>query len=71
MSSLLSGPILIVEDDKDIRESLQGFLELQGHEVVAVSHGKEALKQLQRLPRPALGGRLTWPDARTRCAGTS
>lgn len=54
MASLLSGPILIVEDDEDIRESLQGFLELQGYEVVAVSHGREALEQLQRLPRPAI-----------------
>jgi CheY-like chemotaxis protein len=54
MASLLSGPILIVEDDEDIRESLQGFLELQGYEVVAVSHGREALEYLQHLPRPAL-----------------
>lgn len=54
MSSLLSGPILIVEDDQDIRESLQGFLELQGYEVRSASHGREALEQLQYPPRPAL-----------------
>jgi CheY-like chemotaxis protein len=54
MASLLRGPILIVEDDEDIRESLQGFLELQGYEVVAVNHGKEALEQLQRQPSPAI-----------------
>jgi CheY-like chemotaxis protein len=54
MSSLLSGPILVVEDDEDIRESLQGFLEARGYEVVAVNHGREALEHLQRLPRPAL-----------------
>jgi CheY-like chemotaxis protein len=54
MPSVLSGPILIVEDDEDIRESLQGFLELQGYEVVAVSHGKAALEHLQRLPRPSI-----------------
>lgn len=49
-----SGPILIVEDDADIRESLQGFLELQGYEVIAAHNGKEALKHLQAVPRPAL-----------------
>jgi CheY-like chemotaxis protein len=54
MASLLNGPILIVEDDADIRESLEGFLQLQGYEVVAVSHGREALEHLQRLPRPSL-----------------
>ncbi|WP_224362514.1 response regulator [Hyalangium versicolor] len=54
MSSLLSGPILIVEDDVDIREALQGFLELQGYEVVLARHGREAVDQLQRHPRPSL-----------------
>lgn len=54
MASLLSGPILIVEDDADIRESLEGFLELQGYEVRAVSHGREALEYLQREPQPAM-----------------
>jgi CheY-like chemotaxis protein len=53
MASQLSGPILIVEDDADIRESLEGFLELQGYEVAAVTQAREALDQLQRL-RPAL-----------------
>ena len=54
MASLLSGPILIVEDDADIRESLEGFLELQGYEVLAVTHGREALEHLQRGARPAI-----------------
>jgi CheY-like chemotaxis protein len=54
MSSLLSGPILIVEDDPDIREALQGYLELEGYEVRIASHGKEAIEHLLRLPRPAL-----------------
>ncbi len=54
MASLLSGPILIVEDDVDIRESLEGFLELQGYEVIAVSHGREAIEHLLREPRPAI-----------------
>ncbi|MDY7232369.1 response regulator [Hyalangium rubrum] len=54
MASLLSGPILVVEDDPDIREALQGFLELQGYEVRVASHGREAVEHLTRGPRPAL-----------------
>ena len=54
MASQLSGPILIVEDDVDIRESLEGFLELQGYEVVAVGHGREAIEHLRRGPPPAI-----------------
>ncbi|MFP2931541.1 response regulator [Pyxidicoccus sp. 3LG] len=50
----LSGPILIVEDDADIREALQGYLELQDYEVRAASNGKEALEHLGAPPRPAL-----------------
>lgn len=54
MASQLSGPILIVEDDADIRDALQGFLELQGYEVSVARHGREAVEHLQRGPRPAL-----------------
>jgi CheY-like chemotaxis protein len=54
MSSPLSGPLLLVEDDVDIREALQGFLELEGYTVVTASNGREAIKHLQRTPRPAL-----------------
>jgi CheY-like chemotaxis protein len=54
MASQLSGPILIVEDDLDIRESLEGFLELHGYEVRAVAHGREALAHLLREPRPSI-----------------
>ena len=50
----LSGPLLIVEDDADIREALQGYLELQGYEVRAAANGKEALEHLETPPRPSL-----------------
>ncbi|AKJ08060.1 response regulator receiver protein [Archangium gephyra] len=50
----LRGPVLIVEDDPDIRESLQHFLEAHGYPVVAASHGKEALEYLGRAPRPSM-----------------
>ena len=54
MASPLSGPILLVEDDADIREAVQGFLELQGYEVVVARHGREAMEHLRRSPRPSL-----------------
>jgi CheY-like chemotaxis protein len=50
----LSGPILIVEDDPDIRESLQSYLECHGYPVQTACHGKEALERLGRSPRPAV-----------------
>lgn len=54
MASPSSGPILIVEDDADIREALQGLLEMNGFQVCAARHGKEAIESLQGTPRPAL-----------------
>ncbi|MFL5351781.1 response regulator [Archangium sp.] len=50
----LRGPVLIVEDDPDTRESLQHFLESHGYLIRLASHGKEALVQLGRRPRPAI-----------------
>lgn len=50
----LRGPVLIVEDDPDIRESLQHFLEAHGYPVRAASHGREALEHLGRGLRPAI-----------------
>ena len=41
--------VLIVEDGKDARESLQQLLELDGHEVALAADGPEGLRQLQRL----------------------
>ncbi|MCP3139879.1 response regulator [Pyxidicoccus xibeiensis] len=52
--SALSGPLLIVEDDADIREALQSYLEMQGYAVRAASNGKEALAHLEAPPRPSL-----------------
>ncbi|WP_228531141.1 MULTISPECIES: response regulator [Myxococcaceae] len=52
--SPLAGPILVVEDDPDIRDSLAGFLELQGLSVSCAANGKQALDALTRGPRPAL-----------------
>jgi CheY-like chemotaxis protein len=50
----LSGPVLLVEDDVDIRETLKAYLEMQGHRVHAVGNGREAMSALTVEPRPAL-----------------
>ena len=52
--SPLAGPILVVEDDPDIRESLVGFLELQGWSVSAAGNGKQALEAISRAPAPSI-----------------
>lgn len=49
-----SGPVLIVEDDVDIREALQDYLEMHGHAVRVARNGREALEHLAQSPRPAL-----------------
>ena len=54
MASLLSGPILVVEDDPDILEAVLGFLEMHGYEAATATNGREAVEQLQRTPRPSL-----------------
>ena len=54
MASPSSGPILIVEDDVDIREALQGLLEMNGFQVLMASNGRQALEFLQGSPRPVL-----------------
>lgn len=48
--------ILIVEDDRDIRENLGRLLECEGFSVLLASHGQEALNTLRSglAVRPAL-----------------
>lgn len=50
----MSKSILIVEDDTDIRETLQTYLELKGYEVTAASDGCEALEALDDGLQPSL-----------------
>lgn len=49
-------PILIIEDDRDIRETLQNFLEVEGFKVIAAENGKKGLEKVQdlKLPRPSV-----------------
>jgi two-component system chemotaxis response regulator CheY len=40
--------ILVVEDDRDIRESLRDLLEMEGFEVVIAAEGIEAFEELRK-----------------------
>lgn len=46
--------ILVVEDDRDIREFLAELLGLEGFEVLTVSNGSEAQALLEQRPLPSL-----------------
>jgi two-component system, OmpR family, response regulator CpxR len=47
-------PVLIVDDDRDIREGLQELLESEGNQVFTASDGQDALDVLGTMPRPGL-----------------
>lgn len=47
-------PILVVDDDADIRETLSELLQEEGFLVAAVSSGTEALKRLKAGMRPGM-----------------
>lgn len=44
--------VLIVDDDRDIRETTQLLLEEHGHRVICAANGQEALHLMQQGPRP-------------------
>jgi len=46
--------ILLVEDDKDLRESLCDALRLEGYTVICVEHGEAALRHLRTGARPCM-----------------
>ena len=46
------GPVLLVDDDPDLRESLQLVLEMNGFRVVSAQDGADALVKLGQDPRP-------------------
>ncbi len=47
-------PLILVDDDPDIRESLAGVLEDEGYRVVCLENGKEALDYLESNDAPCL-----------------
>src|SRR4051812_31695073 len=46
--------VLLVEDEPDLRETLQEVLEEEGYAVTTAKHGREAIEHLRRLPLPAI-----------------
>jgi CheY-like chemotaxis protein len=46
-----SKSILLIEDDKPIRDMLRNILELEGHSVACASNGQEGIEQLNG-PKP-------------------
>ena len=48
-----TGPILIVDDDPEVRESLRFVLESEGYDTEICVNGREALDRLAHLPAPA------------------
>jgi CheY-like chemotaxis protein len=50
----VSGPILVVDDDNDLRETLQMLLEASGFSVAVAANGRAALEHLRTGTRPRL-----------------
>jgi signal transduction histidine kinase/DNA-binding response OmpR family regulator len=53
-ASKCSRPVLIVEDDEDIRDSLREVLSFEGYHVVTAGNGREALELLQSGVKPSV-----------------
>jgi CheY-like chemotaxis protein len=45
-------PVLVVEDDPEVRESLRRLLSDEGYEVTTAAEGQEALERLHARPHP-------------------
>jgi CheY-like chemotaxis protein len=52
--SIAHCPVLIVEDDADLREMMAQLLALEGYQTAAVANGREALEYLQHENTPNL-----------------
>ncbi|MGZ3789155.1 MAG: response regulator [Bacteriovorax sp.] len=46
--------ILVVEDNKEIQDSLKVALEVEGYNVVTADNGKDALEKLAKIPTPCM-----------------
>jgi CheY-like chemotaxis protein len=46
--------ILLIEDDPNLRESVQAVLEVEGYQVVTAEHGLEGLQRLDETGQPCL-----------------
>lgn len=48
------GPILVVDDEPDVRDALKDALEYEGYKTVGAANGQEALEYLRQNPAPCL-----------------
>jgi CheY-like chemotaxis protein len=46
--------VLVIDDNKTIRETLEEALDESGYQVVTAGNGKEGLSRLRGLPRPCV-----------------
>ncbi len=46
--------ILVVEDNKEIQNSLRAALEVEGYSVFTADNGKEGIEQLAKIPTPCM-----------------
>jgi CheY-like chemotaxis protein len=61
MVSKATGPILVVDDDPDVREATSMLLRLRGYDVLEAEHGGIALEVMRRQRPAALVLDLTMP----------
>lgn len=54
MADPVNTEVLVVDDDFDIRDTLQDLLELEGLRVASASNGRDALRKLRSGVRPAV-----------------
>ena len=47
-------PVLVADDDPDVREAIQDTLAAEGYETIVTSSGEEALAYVRRNPAPSL-----------------
>jgi CheY-like chemotaxis protein len=50
----MTGPILVVDDNDDLRETVQMLLEQFGYTVAVAANGQEALERLEGGARPSV-----------------
>lgn len=47
-------PIMVIEDDDDIRELMKAMLEAEGYYPITAANGKEGLALLSQIPKPCM-----------------
>ena len=54
MTSQASDRVLVLEDNRDVRETLQAFLQLEGYDVETAENGKDGLERMRAGFQPGL-----------------